>query len=90
MDTSPKAQYDKDFVILSVAKNPRPKNANSHFKFVDTSLCYAKFSMTNKGRFRPLFSCQPAKRQTQKVSKPAQKPTHKKSLEFVDTSLRSV
>ena len=28
------------------AKNPRPKNANSHFKFVDTSLCYAKFSMT--------------------------------------------
>ena len=29
-------------------KNPRFKSANSHFKFVDTSLCYAKFSMTKK------------------------------------------
>ena len=30
LDTSPKAQYDKGSVILSVAKNP-------HFKLVDTS-----------------------------------------------------
>ena len=41
VDTSPKAQYDKDFFILSVAKNPHLKYVNLHFKFVDTSLCYA-------------------------------------------------
>ena len=28
------------FVILSAAKNPHFKGANSHFKFVDTSLSY--------------------------------------------------
>ena len=29
-----------EFVILSAAKNPHFKGANSHFKFVDTSLSY--------------------------------------------------
>ena len=37
------------------AKNPRLKSANSHFKFVDTSLCYAKFSMTKISSARPKF-----------------------------------
>ena len=35
---------------------------------MDTSLCYAKFSMTNKGRFRPLFSQPKGKLQSQPKS----------------------